>query len=169
MIVNKQFDTLFLDRDGVINHQIIDGYVTSIQEFEFINGVFSAINKLNNIFSRIIVVTNQQCIGKGIITHEEVKKIHEFMLINIKNNGGKIDAVYYCPHLVSDNCFCRKPLTGLFIKAKDEYPEIKFEKSFMVGDSISDIEAGEKLNLNTKKITKNYTLFDWANDFIVEI
>jgi histidinol-phosphate phosphatase family protein len=164
--MHKEFDTLFLDRDGVINHQITEGYVRSTQEFEFISGVFTAISKLNDIFQRIIIVTNQQCVGKGIITHEQLQKIHDFMLYVIEKKGGKIAAVYYCPHLVYDKCICRKPSTGMFIKASDDFPTIQLKKSFMVGDSDSDIEAGQKYNLKTVKLHGQYSLLDWANDIV---
>ncbi len=136
--------TLFLDRDGVINTHIKGGYVTGLDNFEFIEGVLSSIPKLNKVFGKIVVVTNQQCIGKGIITEEELNTIHSHMKIEIKKNGGQLDAVYFAPQLVSENSEMRKPNTGMADKAKYQFPEIEFSKSIMVGDSLSDMEFGRR-------------------------
>ncbi len=136
--------TLFLDRDGVINTHIKGGYVTSLDNFEFIDGVLSSIPMLNKAFGRIVIVTNQQCIGKGIITEQELNEIHTHMTQEIKKNNGTIDAVYFAPQLVSENSDMRKPNTGMADKAKTQFLEIDFSKSIMVGDSLSDMEFGRR-------------------------
>ncbi|MGB1039860.1 MAG: HAD-IIIA family hydrolase [Flavobacteriales bacterium] len=136
--------TLFLDRDGVINRHIKGGYVTSIQEFEFIEGVLESLPKLNEIFGRIVIVTNQQCVGKEIITENQLNEIHSYMVTEIKQNGGKIDEIYFAPQLVSENSKMRKPNTEMADKAKEKFPEIDFKKSIMVGDSLSDMEFGRR-------------------------
>ena len=159
-------DTLFLDRDGVINMKLESDYVKNISEFQFISGVLLALNKLSRIFERIIVVTNQQCIGKGIISDLELASVHQYMISQIRNTGGKIDRVYYRPHLVSDQCNCRKPKSGMILQAMSDFSSIKTDKSYLIGDSDSDIEAGKKENLHTIKVDNNYTLIDWTNDLL---
>jgi D-glycero-alpha-D-manno-heptose 1-phosphate guanylyltransferase len=141
--------TLFLDRDGVINTPIKEGYVTEIKNFEFIDGVLESIPKFNSIFGKIVIVTNQQCIGKGIITEKQLDKIHSFMISEIKKNGGNIDAVYFAPQLVSENSPMRKPNTGMAEKAKNQFPEINFSKSIIVGDSLTDMEFGRRKGMKT--------------------
>jgi histidinol-phosphate phosphatase family protein len=100
-IINDDW-TLFLDRDGVINVRIIDGYVTKTEEFEFLPNVIDAFKIFKNKFKRIFVVTNQQGVGKGIMTIDDVERVHEYMIQQIENHGGKIDKVYFCPQLKSE-------------------------------------------------------------------
>ncbi|MEN8929107.1 MAG: HAD-IIIA family hydrolase [Flavobacteriales bacterium] len=145
--------TLFLDRDGVINKHIKNGYVTNINEFKFIDGVLESISILNKNFGRIVVVTNQQCIGKGIINKKELDLIHEYMLSEIKKAGGNIDNIYYAPQLVTENSEMRKPKTGMAMKAKEDFSEIDFKKSIIVGDSLTDMEFGKKIAMKTVFIT----------------
>jgi histidinol-phosphate phosphatase family protein len=152
MVLVEKIDhswTLFLDRDGVINEKRENDYVKNWSEFSFINGSLEAISVLSNFFGKIIIVTNQRGVGKGIMSLEDLKFIHERMLNEIKLNSGKIDKIYYCID-VSEYSFFRKPNIGMGNKAKIDYPEIEFNKSIIVGDSISDIEFGEKLGM--KKI-----------------
>ena len=105
--------TLFLDRDGVINRRIIDGYVRSVRDFEILPGVLEAISRLSVIFGRIIIVTNQQGIGKGLMTEEELSSIHRFLTDKITGAGGRIDAIYHAPNLAQENSVMRKPATGM--------------------------------------------------------
>lgn len=141
--------TLFLDRDGVINKQIKNGYVTSINDFEFIEGALESIPVLNNHFGRVVIVTNQQCIDKGILNKEELNNIHDFMLTEIKKQGGRIDKIYFAPQLATENSEMRKPKTGMAIKAKEDFDEINFKKSIIVGDSLTDMQLGEKMGMKT--------------------
>jgi D-glycero-alpha-D-manno-heptose 1-phosphate guanylyltransferase len=144
--------SLFLDRDGVINEHRPEDYVKNESEFVWINGSKEAIRELSKIFGRIIVVTNQQGIGKGLMSEYDLEKIHWKMQNDIENIDGKIDRVYYCPHLAHVKPKCRKPETGMAEQAKSDFPEIDFNKSFMVGDSCSDIEFGKRLGMNTVKV-----------------
>ncbi|MFM2018644.1 MAG: hypothetical protein RL007_2300 [Bacteroidota bacterium] len=132
--------TLFLDRDGVINRRIIDGYVTRPEEFEFLSNVPESIAILTRIFNHIIVVTNQQGIGKGLYTVEDLSRVHEKMKLGVAGAGGKISAVYFAPQLASENSQMRKPGTGMALQARNDFPDIDFSKSIMVGDSRSDME-----------------------------
>jgi histidinol-phosphate phosphatase family protein len=132
--------TLFLDRDGVINRRIIDGYVTRPEEFVFLEHVPESIALLSRIFKRIIVVTNQQGIGKGLYSVNDLGQVHAKMKAGVESAGGKINAVYFAPHLQSENSPMRKPGIGMALKAREDFPEIDFSKSIMVGDSASDME-----------------------------
>ena len=113
--------TLFLDRDGVINVRIIDGYVTKIDEFEFLPNVFESFKIFKDKFRRIIIVTNQQGVGKGIMSDEDVKNIHDYMTHEIERHGGKIDMVYYCPQLKSEPDNYRKPSPKMAFFAKNRF------------------------------------------------
>lgn len=145
--------TLFLDRDGVINRKLDNDYVKKWSEFEFLPGVLEAIKYFSLTFGRIVVVTNQQGIGKGIYSHEDLSVIHSNMLSEIIVSGGRIDKVYYCPNLASDNSIDRKPNAGMALKAKLDFPEIDFRKSVMIGDSMSDMEFGKRMEMVTYYIT----------------
>lgn len=150
----KMSAALFLDRDGVLNRQIIGGYVTRVEEFEFLPGVLEALAHLSDKFQYIFIVTNQQGIGKGIFTESDLAHIHEFMLDKITIAGGKIDKIYYCPALEKDNSVFRKPSTGMGQQALSEFPDVDINKSVMVGDSVSDMQFGRNLGLKTIFLTK---------------
>lgn len=159
--------SLFLDRDGVINRRIVDGYVTSWDKFEFLPGVIEALTILSASFSKVFVVSNQQGIGKGIMTEEALQRIHTQMMNEIGQGGGRIDKIYYSPFLKSENSVLRKPNVGMALKARREFPGIRFSQSVMVGDSISDMAFGKKLGMITvfistdkELISKNHLLID---------
>jgi histidinol-phosphate phosphatase family protein len=147
--------TLFLDRDGVINKKIDNDYVKHWTDFEFIDGVQDAMKILNGKFGRIVIVTNQQGIGKGLYRTEDLDLIHQNMLYEINYLGGRIDKVYFSPYLASANHPTRKPGTGMALSAKKDFPEIDFTKSIMVGDSMSDMEFGRALEMKTVFIAEN--------------
>jgi D-glycero-D-manno-heptose 1,7-bisphosphate phosphatase len=147
--------TLFLDRDGVINTKIDNDYVKSIREFEIENGVLEAFYNFSFMFKKVIIVTNQQGIGKLIMSHDQLNLIHDYLIHEVTNVKGKLDAIYYCPHLATDFCKCRKPSVGMAIAAQLDYPDIDFHKSIIVGDSVTDIEFGKNLGMMTVYIQKN--------------
>ncbi len=144
--------SLFLDRDGVINKKIDGDYVRNLKMFEWIDGSKEAIVLLSKIFREIIVVTNQQGVGKNLMNLDDLEKIHSFMISEIETEGGRIDAVYFSPHLANENNPMRKPGVGMLLKAKEEFPAIDFKKSIMVGDTDSDILFGKKLGMKTVRI-----------------
>ncbi len=139
--------TLFLDRDGVINEREEDGYITDVKDFSFVVGSIKAIEKLSNIFGRIVVVTNQAGIGKGLMTEKQLQKIHQHLLKTIDLLDGRIDKIYHCPDKPDVNSPNRKPETGMALQAKADFPEIDFSRSVIVGDSISDMEFGARLGM----------------------
>ena len=160
------FDTLFLDRDGVINKKLEQRYVTNFDEFVFVKNSDIAIRKLHKIFKRILIVTNQQGIGKGIMTEDDLNLLHWQMQRKLSVDFDLIDKIYFCPCLEVDNCNCRKPKTGMLENAKLDFPDMKIEDSFLVGDSDSDIIAGKKFGLTTIKVSSAFTLFDWLTKII---
>ena len=155
------YDTLFLDRDGVINQKLEGRYVTNFNEFVFVKNSDLAIRKLHKIFKRILIVTNQQGIGKGIMTEDDLNSLHLQMQRKLNPDFDLIDKIYFCPCLEGDSCNCRKPKTGMLEEAKLDFPEIIIKNSFLIGDSESDIEAGNKFGLKTIKVNETYTLNNW--------
>ncbi len=141
--------TLFLDRDGVINRRIPGGYITQWEEFEFLPGTLEALKKLSSLFGRIIVVSNQQGVGKGIMTEKDLDHIHRKMISEINKNGGRIDRIYHSPYLETENSRFRKPNTGMADQAHKDFPEIDFKQAVMAGDSISDMHFGKRKNMRT--------------------
>ena len=157
-IINKDW-TLFLDRDGVINVRIIDGYVTKIEEFEFLPNVIEALKIFKEKFKYIIVATNQQGVGKGIMKFEDVETVHQFMVQQVAENGGKIDKVYFCPQLKSVPDNYRKPSPKMAYFAKNDFPDIDLSKSIMIGDMNSDVEFGKNAGMKTIFIGDNELKF----------
>lgn len=141
--------SLFLDRDGVINERLFGSYVLSKQDFIYKDGVLEISAELFNRFSHVFVITNQQCIGKGMISSEAVDELHKLMVNEFRKNGATIDAVYVASELDNEISTRRKPLPTMGIEAKKNHPEIDFAKSIMVGDTDSDIEFGKKLGMKT--------------------
>ncbi|HNM31767.1 MAG TPA: HAD family hydrolase [Chitinophagales bacterium] len=148
--------TLFLDRDGVINKNIDGSYVLDWAQFEFMPGVLETLPKLAALFPRIIIVTNQQCIAKGLITPEKLEDIHQKMRNVVELNGGRIDAVYYAPDLAAPDNNLRKPNNGMALWAQTDFPQIAFSRSVMVGDKISDMQFGKSVGMKTICLSTNY-------------
>ncbi|MGZ3920304.1 MAG: D-glycero-alpha-D-manno-heptose-1,7-bisphosphate 7-phosphatase [Bacteroidia bacterium] len=146
--------SLFLDRDGVINKKLENDYVKHWMEFEFIEGSFEALKILSFKFGTIVVVTNQQGIGKGIYRTEDLELIHKNMLYELNYLGGRIDKVYFSPYLEKEMHPTRKPGVGMAHQAKEDYPHIDFKKSIIVGDSMSDMEFGRTLGMTTVYISQ---------------
>ncbi|NNF32693.1 MAG: HAD family hydrolase [Saprospiraceae bacterium] len=167
MDIYKDYDTLFLDRDGTINRRIVDGYVTSWEEFEFLPGVLEALYRFSQHFDPIIIVTNQQGIGREIMTHEELALIHNKMLEKINENKGRIDQIYYCPQLKVFNPLCRKPNPGMAMQAQEDNPSIDFNRSIMIGDTDSDIQFGKNLGMLTVRISNNDSEVNVSADITV--
>ena len=138
---------LFLDRDGVINRRLVDDYVKSWEEFSFLPGVLDAMAIFARKFKYIFIVTNQQGIGKGLMSEEDLQNIHDKMTVAIEAAGGRVNAVYHCPALASERNPCRKPSIGMALQAKADFPEIDFEKSIMAGDSASDMQFGRNAGM----------------------
>jgi len=170
---SKYYTTLFLDRDGVINKRPGDGYVTKWSDFHFLPGVLEALEKLSLLFNRIIIVTNQQGIGKKLMTIDDLERVHSKMLESIKQHGGRIDAVYFCPDLATDHNTCRKPGIVMAERAQKHFPDIEFRKCMMAGDTESDMLFGRKAGMKnvlivTDKQVVNKKLFDYRYNSLLD-
>lgn len=141
---------VFLDRDGVINENRID-YVKLWSEFKFLPGSKEAIVLLKKKGFKIIVVTNQSVIGRKLATKETVEEIHDLMQ---REMGLKLDGIYYCPHHPDAGCVCRKPKTYLILKAAAE-KDVGLDKSWVIGDHITDVEMGRAVGCKTILILNN--------------
>jgi histidinol-phosphate phosphatase family protein len=159
--------TLFLDRDGVINVETVGSYITNWSEFQFTDGALNALQHFNEIFGTIVVVSNQRGVGRGIMPMEELKNINTQMVTNITNNGGRIDKVYCCT-AVDDADHNRKPNVGMAMQAQEDFPDIDFKRSVMVGNSLSDMEFGKRLAMHTVFLTTKHEPFQLPNDLIDE-
>lgn len=140
--------TLFLDRDGVINHEKKDDYIRNRNEFFFYEGVPTAIGRLSLLFQTIVIITNQRGVGKGWMSEADLKDIHSYMLSEIEAAGGRINRIYYCTDL-DNNSPNRKPNPGMAYQARADYPHIDFGKSLMIGNKLSDMHFGRAAGIHT--------------------
>lgn len=155
----KKYKYLFLDRDGVINIERPNDYAKNVDEFVFIENAAKAISILSQHFDEIFIATNQRGIGKGLMTRKSLDDIHNHMLAVISDQGGQISNIYFCSDL-SSNSINRKPNIGMAMKAQEEYPQISFDKSVMIGNSRSDIDFGKKLDMYTILVGDKYPVDD---------
>jgi len=145
----RALETVFLDRDGVLNEKMPEGeYVRSWEDFHLLPGVPMAIRRLNQAGLRAIVVSNQRGISLGLYTASDVQAIHSSFQELLRAQGAHVDGIYFCPH-DKQQCNCRKPMTGLFDQAVADAPEIAAETSAIIGDSFSDIAFGQRLGMLT--------------------
>ena len=151
---------IFLDRDGVINRERGE-YTWKLEDFEFNKGLFEFLKQLNNYI--FIVITNQGGIAKGIYSHSNVNSINELMYSKFTENNLELTDIFYCPHhSAREKCLCRKPESLMLEKAIARY-NIDASTSYFIGDSQRDIDAGEKVGLNTIKIHPNDNLINYIN------
>jgi D-glycero-D-manno-heptose 1,7-bisphosphate phosphatase len=141
----------FLDRDGVINQRPAGRYITRWEEIRFLPGVIDAIALLKRAGFRVIVVSNQRCVAKGLVTTATLEAMHWRMCESLASAGAKIDAVYYCPHEEYPPCGCRKPQPGMLFEAA-RANSIDLTESWMIGDSESDVEAGRRAGCKTVRL-----------------
>jgi D-glycero-D-manno-heptose 1,7-bisphosphate phosphatase len=142
--------TLFLDRDGVLNHQKEGSYILNPGEFIFYEGVLQAMHFFAPEFKYIFIVTNQRGVGKGLMTEDDLQEIHHTMQTTIELAGGRIDGIYYCTELESNS---RKPAPGMALQAQKDFPDVDFNKSIVVGNSMSDMEFGRNIGAATVFVT----------------
>lgn len=140
--------TLFLDRDGVINHDVEGDYIRNWESFRFYDTTLKALAILEKIFGKIVVTTNQKGVGRCLMTVDDLNRIHKNMLIHIQQAGGRIDKVYYCSDL-SDDSINRKPNPGMAFQAQADFPEIDLSRSLIVGNRISDMGFGRNAGMHT--------------------
>jgi histidinol-phosphate phosphatase family protein len=153
MLDLKKIDTswtLFLDRDGVINEEKIGEYILHWEHFIFSEGVLDVFKKLSGTFGRIIIVTNQKGVGKGLMSQQALDEIHFELQGEVEDVGGRIDKIYACTDL-NDTNINRKPNHGMALQAQKEFPDIDFTKSIMVGNKPGDMRFG--------RVTGMFTVF----------
>lgn len=139
---------LFIDRDGTINKDC--PYCKSPEQINIFEDVFDPLKELSKYFL-IIIITNQSGISRGFFTEDDLKEMHEKIKRQISEKGGRIDAIYYCPHLPEDNCNCRKPKTGLVEKAMNDF-DIDLKGSFVIGNDDKDVELAKNLKIRSIKV-----------------
>jgi histidinol-phosphate phosphatase family protein len=159
--------TLFLDRDGVINVEVLGSYITDWSEFRFCEGALEALHLLNEIFGTIVIVTNQRGVGRGIMSMESLKDISQKMTEAISEAGGRIDRIYSCT-AVSDLDHNRKPNGGMALQAREDFSGIDFKQSIIVGNSLSDMEFGKRLAMHSVFLTTKHEPFQLPHDLIDE-
>lgn len=135
---------VFLDRDGVINENIANGYVTSWAEFKWLPGAIEAIRRLHQQGWMVFIFTNQACIGKSILKPQDVHGIHERMLDELKSCQASITQIYLCPHRPEDGCGCRKPKPGMLLQAADEHG-LSLRQCYVIGDSLTDMMTAKEV------------------------
>jgi D-glycero-D-manno-heptose 1,7-bisphosphate phosphatase len=145
----------FLDRDGVLN--VDKGYVYRPDDLEWVNGAPEAVRLLNEAGYRVIVITNQSGVARGLYDEDGVRRFHEYMQIRLAEHGAHIDAFYYCPHHPEGRvpqfaiaCDCRKPKAGLLEQAERDFP-VDREQSFLVGDKDHDLQAARAFGVRCYK------------------
>ncbi|MFC1836247.1 D-glycero-alpha-D-manno-heptose-1,7-bisphosphate 7-phosphatase [Thermodesulfobacteriota bacterium] len=145
---------IFLDRDGVINHKLpSDCYVSEASQFRLLPGVLEALAVLDELGFTLVVVTNQRGIARGLMTQDDLDRVHDHMLEQFRSRGIEPAAVYHCPHEKYENCSCRKPEPGMLLAAARDL-RLDLEASYMVGDSPSDMEAGIRAGTRTVRISE---------------
>ncbi len=154
--------TVLLDRDGVLNKQAtLARYIRTWAEFEWLPGAREALRLFTEAGWRVIVVSNQAGIGRGVMQEEDVRTIHERMRADAAAAGGRIDAVYYCPHGWDDGCDCRKPKPGLLLQAQRDFT-LDFNRAVMIGDDERDGQAGAAAGCRWIQVTSTVSLLDIA-------
>jgi D-glycero-D-manno-heptose 1,7-bisphosphate phosphatase len=144
--------TIFLDRDGVINKEI--NYLHKIEDFEFIDGVFEACQYLQSLEYKIIVITNQSGISRGLYTKNDYQIITKWMVSQFMKNNISILDTFHCPHLPDSGCNCRKPKPGMLLNAKNKY-DIDMNQSWMIGDKETDITAAISSGITNTILVKS--------------
>jgi D-glycero-D-manno-heptose 1,7-bisphosphate phosphatase len=160
---------IFLDRDGVLNEVLSDRvkFVNRPEQLYLIEGAAEAVAEFTKAGFEVFVVTNQGGVGLGFLKEKDLHRIHKRMLELIKEKGGEIKEVAYCPHNPQAGCECRKPKPGMILKLTEKY-DIDLSKSIMVGDHERDIEAGKKAGCKTVFIGSGATSADLQADSLYE-
>lgn len=135
---------VMLDRDGVINYDS-DAFIKSPEEWRPIPGSLEAITLLNDNGFKVIVVSNQSGLARGLFDEATLEQIHAKMMQLVEHQGGKIESIYYCPHGPDEDCQCRKPRTGLLKRFANDY-RVSLQDMPFVGDSLRDIQAAQSVS-----------------------
>jgi histidinol-phosphate phosphatase family protein len=147
------FRAVFLDRDGVLTRDRQD-YVKTPEELEVLPSIEAPLREIQQRGFRIVIITNQSVVGRGLTSHYEMSRIHEKLRMEIARLGCSIDGIYYCPHRPDEGCGCRKPAPGLILKAARELG-IDVGRSWMIGDKEMDLEAARRAGCRGIRIETN--------------
>lgn len=164
--MDKKTRVIFLDRDGVINRKLENDYVKKWSEFQFLPRVINALQLLVNNEFKIFIITNQRGIALGLMTRDDLDHIHNRMQREFEKISISISGIYYCPNDYKDNCNCRKPNPGLLLQAAFEH-NINFKEAILVGDSISDMEAGKCMGCKTFLVNQERDLLEIVEEEIL--
>lgn len=151
-IITIMDPAVFLDRDGVIVENR-DGYVRSWKDVEFLSSSLEALKLLNRSIFKVIIVTNQSVIGRGIISETQAWEINQQIISVICSAGGRVDGLYLCPHIPEDHCLCRKPQPGLILQAAEKL-SLDLSSSVVIGDALTDIHAGQNAGIKRLFLVK---------------
>jgi D-glycero-D-manno-heptose 1,7-bisphosphate phosphatase len=144
---------VFLDRDGTINEEL--GYLNDPHRLYLIPGAAEAIRLLNDAGILTVVVSNQAGVGRGYFSTATIEAIHQQLAKELARRGAYVDAIYYCPHHPNEGCECRKPKTGMLLRASQEH-KIDLQRAFVVGDKVSDMDAGRRVGCRTVLVLTGY-------------
>ena len=153
-------NTIFLDRDGIINKEI--NYLHKIEDFEFIDGIFDACLHFQSLGYKIIIITNQSGISRGYYSVIDYQKVTQWMLDQFKCKNINILDIFHCPHGPDSTCDCRKPKPGMFLKAKTKH-NIDMEKSWMIGDKEIDTIAANSAGIDNTILVRSGHRIDESN------
>jgi len=156
--------TIFLDRDGVINARAPRAeYIRTPEEFTFLPGVLDALAMLNRAGYRVLVISNQAGIGRGVMTEEDLAAVNRKLTDEAAAAGGRIDTIYYCPHDWDDGCDCRKPKPGMLFQAQRQW-HLDLTRTLFVGDDVRDGQAAEAAGCPYEMVGPGRTLLDIVKD-----
>ena len=157
---------IFLDRDGTLNERAPKAcYIEKPEDFIWLPGAKKAVKRLKDAGYFIILISNQAGIARGVMTEEDLQRIHEKMQADLKAEGACIDAIYYCPHGWDDDCSCRKPKPGMLYQAQKDY-SFDLTKCVMIGDDERDVETAENAGISGILVTENYSLLAAVEDYL---
>lgn len=154
---------VFLDRDGVLNADRVD-FVKSVEELEILPGAMEAVVRLNRAGFPVVVVSNQSCIGQGLMSWDSLQILTQAIDKAIRHAGGEVLQFYYCPHTAKDRCDCRKPQPGMLLQAAQDW-NLDPSRSYMVGDTLRDIAAGKSVGCRAVLVLSGATTIDMVNVF----
>ena len=141
-----RYDTIFLDRDGTLNHD--PGYIASIDDFQFFDYTLLALKKLKNICNNFCIISNQSGVARGLIRIDDLSEIHSYILSFFHDNNLNLIGIYFCTDHPNNASINRKPGDGMFLKASEDH-SITLKSSLMIGDSVCDVEAAQRCNMES--------------------
>jgi len=137
---------VFVDRDGVINRRLPGDYVSAWEQFHFLPGARAGLRALREAGYLLVVITNQRGIGRGLMSEADLAEVHRRMQVELIGADAGVDAILHCPHDLSAGCDCRKPKPGMIVRALERFA-IDVSRSWVVGDSLSDLQAGQAMGI----------------------